>query len=185
MTLVAALALIAFGVFLLLKAIGARRRTRGARGDAMRELRIKAIQQRQDSLGLTVGRAEACSIVMDMAYPEGVASVMSALTGDASIYFSKGGGVLGGIGHEPVRTAAVQFVREASRSVPSLAATSEFPYPAAGNIRFYVSTPAGILAGEAPESELRDNRHALSSLYHAGQNVVTELRLVSEQQGHS
>lgn len=178
--------LIAVFVVLLVVVIAAsvvRRRAAAARAaDAMAGLRLQILQSTPQDLGLTVAPGEPFSIVMDMAYPGAVVSIVSAATGDASIYISNGGGVLGGIEHESVRAAATAFVQEAGRHRDHLRSTSEFPLPAAGLVRFYVGTPEGSLVGEASEQELAEGKSALSPLYAAGQNVITVLRVVTEQQ---
>ena len=45
---------------------------------------------------------------------------------------------------------------------------------------FYVLTDSGILTDNALEDDLGYNRHPLSALFHAGHEVITQLRLMSE-----
>jgi len=122
---------------------------------------------------------------MDIGYPQAVVSVVAASTGDASIYFSSGGGVIGGVQHENVRAAAVAFVQGAAKHLEQFVRASEYPCPSVAKVRFYVVTPEGVHSAEADEQELEEGKNSLSSLYIAGQDVITELRLVTERQQQS
>ena len=119
------------------------------------------------------------AIIMDIAYPQAVASVMASAFGDASIYFSTGGGILGGVGHEPAREAATAFVAAATTYLPQFQRVVVYPYPVPGNVRFYVRTPESVYMGEASERALAEGNNPLSSLFNAGQEVITQLRLAT------
>lgn len=158
-----------------------RRRAAAIRAaDVNGELRLQMLRATPQDLGLEVSPGEPYAIVMDIAYPQAVASLVAALSGDASIYFSTGGGVIGGGQHESVRVAAMSLLREAAKHLAQLATASDgSSYPAAGTVRFYVSTPEGRRFAEVSEQELQEGQHPLSPLYMAGQNVITALRTVT------
>jgi len=107
------------------------------------------------------------------------------LTGDASLYISSGGGIIGGIGHENVRRAAIAFVRESAGYLNQMASTSDFPYPPPAHVRFYVRTREAVYVTERREQDLGEKRDALWPLFYAGQNVLTELRTVAPDFGKS
>jgi hypothetical protein len=117
---------------------------------------------------------------METGHPKAVVTLAAFDSGDASLYFSNGGGVLGGIGHETVRTAAVSFVESSRALLPSMSKTQETPLPPVGVVRFYVLTGDGIFTAEAPENELGNGGSCLSPLFYAGCDVITQLRLVTE-----
>jgi hypothetical protein len=145
--------------------------------DVTRGLRSQALTLSPKDLGLSTVANKPYTVIMDIAYPEATASVMSVVTGDASIYISTGGGVLGGVGHESVRKAAKAFVEESAKYSSTFQATSDFPYPRPGSVRFFLRTPEGVLVSqEVPESELANGNHPLSKLFFAGQEVITQLR---------
>lgn len=60
--------------------------------------------------------------------------------------------------------------------------TATFDLPQPGRVRFQLLTVGGGRTAEAGEDELGFGRHPLSPLFHAGQDVITEIRLLSEQQ---
>ncbi len=109
------------------------------------------------------------------------ATVFAVSDGNASIYLSTGGGFIGGVGHEAVRRAAVNMVRVAGTLASLLSPAETYPLPDRGRTIFYLRTEAGVLTGGATEAELGQRRHALSELFFAGQDVITQFRLVSEK----
>jgi hypothetical protein len=150
----------------------------------MRALRVEVLQNVPDELDASVGPDDPVAIVMDIGMPEAVASVFSGVTGDASIYLSSGGGLLGGIEHENVRMAAVAFVQQAAKYRHEMVRVSEYPYPADGNVRFYVRTREAVYATpERSEDGLENKQDALWPLFYAGQNVITQLQAVAPNFG--
>jgi hypothetical protein len=117
--------------------------------------------------------------IMDVHVGDGIASVMSSTGGDASIYLSSGGAMLGGGEHDNIRSAAVAFANAALKQKTAMAATTAFPYPEAGKVRFYLRTPDGAFVVEAPEAELTAGTHPLSAVFRAGQEVITQFRTTS------
>jgi hypothetical protein len=122
------------------------------------------------------------AIVMDMSVNGDMATIVSSIVGDASMYTSTGGGVIGGIGHENVRKAATHFVEVSGGFVDRMKLTTEFPLPSADNIKFYVITPGGVYTtDEVGKDVLASGNHELSPLFLAGDRVITELRITSGQ----
>ena len=116
------------------------------------------------------------AVIMDVADQKGVVSVLATSSGDASLYLSTGGAIIGGGQHESVREAASRLIAEAAKHVATLKPAKNFDYPHKGNVSFFVRTPEGTLTETVPEADLRGQQHPLSPLYTAGQKVITELR---------
>lgn len=146
------------------------------------DLRMQALTGSRIAFGLdpTSPAAPAWGVLMEIGYPEGTATLLSLSDGSASLYFSGGGGIIGGSGHETVRRAAKAFVRIAGQRQTSMRTTTMFPLPQAGSTVFYVLAGSGVFTTEADERELGGERHALSPLFYAGQEVITQLRFVSD-----
>ena len=147
--------------------------------DVMKELRLRVLRDLPGGLGHNRQPDEPIVALMDISFPNATATVFGAATGDSSIYLSSGGGVLGGIGHENVRVAAIAFVHESAKHLNEMKVTSEFPYPSAGHVRFYIRTRDAVYSVERPEQDLGEKRDPLWPLFYAGQNVLTELRKVA------
>ena len=116
---------------------------------------------------------------MDLSLPQGNATIVAFISGDASFYTSAGGGVIGGISHENVRNAARKFVIASFKYLDKMMTTTSYPLPELGKVSFYILTPAGIFTYEAAEPDLRKN--ALSPLYAAGHRVLAELLATAQK----
>jgi hypothetical protein len=120
---------------------------------------------------------------MEMGFPNGTATLMALADGTTSLYYSGGGGVLGGQGHEAVRRANAALLREANGLVTRLRPTSTYQLPPARTTTFYARTDSGVLAGGGTDEDLGRGWHELSPLFRAGHGVLTELRLICEGSG--
>ena len=147
------------------------------------ELRHQALHRSRVELGLPKP-SEATrpwGVLMETTYEDASVTVFAVSDGNASIYLSTGGGFIGGVGHEAVRRAAVNMVRVAGTLAALLSPAETYPLPDRGRTIFYVRTEAGVLTGGATEAELGQRRHPLSELFFAGQDVITQFRLVNEK----
>ena len=124
--------------------------------------------------------SEPWGVLMDIGYGDASVTVVAFADGNASVYLSNGGGFIGGFGHESVRSAAIAVVREAGRHLKALKPATTHAIPGDGDTAFHVLTDAGVLTAVAPEQDLGEERHPLSPLFHAGQRVITEYRLIQE-----
>ena len=127
-----------------------------------------------------IGTNQVWGVVMEMGFPETTVTLVALADGNASLYFSGRGGVIGGVGHESVRQAASRMSEVADTFVSSCSSTTDFPFPAQGEIVFYILMKQGKVTAKAPENDLGEQKHVMSPLFYAGQNVITELRLVTE-----
>ena len=144
-------------------------------------LRHQALSTNRTEIGISLPTdALAWGTLMETGY-DGVTVTLFALAdGTTSLYFSNGGGVIGGQGHESVRRANKAFLNQTNQSLEHLSPCETFPIPEPAQTTFYVLTDSGILTGGAAENDLGYGRHALSPLFHAGHEVITQLRLISE-----
>lgn len=122
------------------------------------------------------------AVMMETGYPEGTVTLVALLDGNASLYFENGGGIIGGITYEKVRSAAASMTTTAESFIPHCKRTDDFPLPKVSETIFYIKTNEGIFTSSATEEDYGENRHPLSPLFHAGHKVIRELR-VAENQG--
>jgi hypothetical protein len=121
--------------------------------------------------------------LMELGIPNSVVTLVCFADGDASLYYKTGGGMRGGIGHENVRKAAKEFVSLARLALPKMIRSNAQPLPDPDRVRFYLLTPQGIFTTETDRESLSETEGALSDLFYAGQEVVTQMRQVQEQRG--
>jgi hypothetical protein len=163
--------------FQRLKAAGVTRSVRSPK-NAYEGLRRRALSAAPKELGLDASSPaiNPYGVIMETGYEKGIATLACFATGDASLYFSTGGGIIGGAGHESVRNSSKSFVSAAATYLSRLERVGEFPLPARGRTRFYVLTTNGVLTDDLDEQDLGHNRIELSSLFHAGHQVIYDLR---------
>jgi hypothetical protein len=112
-----------------------------------------------------------------------IATVIASSGGDASLYTTGTFGIIGGVGHDNVRRAAIALTDDAQRYLALAAPTTDFSYPSKDRIKFFFVLPSGVQSitflltdVERPDSAARD-------LFAHAQQVLAELRSVSEPQG--
>lgn len=176
--------LIALGAFLVVAATAfvwmRRRKARRDGRNVMLGLRAQILHLAPTDVGIQPVAGKAWGVVMDTTYPGGSASLVSLVDGTASLYFSSGGGVIGGQAHEQVASAAIAFVGRASAHLRHAVPAADEELPPVGHTRFFILTADGTKVAEALENDLGAGRHELSPLFYAGQEVITQLRLMSE-----
>jgi hypothetical protein len=120
-------------------------------------------------------------VLMETGYKDAVVTLSAIGDGSVSLYFSNGGGIIGLGQHEGPRNACFAFLSDARQFISHLRRTKEFPLPQTGDTTFYFLTINGVLTLSAKEADLGNNRLPLSPLFHKGQEVITEARLVDEK----
>jgi hypothetical protein len=139
---------------------------------------------RSQALGLTsaqAGNSDATfGVLMETGYAEAVVSLLALADGTASLYFSNGGGIIGAGQKERPAVAARSLVAFAAHNLDLLMPTVGYPLPTPKHTRFYVLTSSGVLTADAPEDDLGNNRHVLSPLFYAAQELITEIRTSDE-----
>ena len=123
---------------------------------------------------------EPWGVIMDWGVASGPVSIVAVADGSASIYISNGGGYLGGYAHESIRNAARDMVKLAAEVQSQTTVTTVYPLPRRGEVIFYLLTDAGIFTAGGSEEELQTHRHFLSKLGDAGQEVITQYRLIQK-----
>jgi hypothetical protein len=147
-------------------------------------LRNQVFQRSRNQIGIppTAAPTMPWGVVMDWGLSENTATVLALSDGSASVYFSNGGGFIGGQSHETVQKAAKRAVEISAEVQPLMRATTEYPLPKRGEVIFYVLTDAGVFSATAPEQDLRTHRNPFSKLGDAAQEVISAYRLIQEKQ---
>lgn len=118
-------------------------------------------------------------VVMDWNLGTGTATFVSFISGDASMYTSTGGGVIGGIGHENVRSASIQFVKNAQKFVPKAHRSDDLSLPDSNRVKFFFLTTKGRFVAEEQLTKFDDGSSRWLELFEDANKVITELRTVS------
>ena len=149
--------------------------------DESPDLRGRILHADPADLGFwgSMGR-EVWGAVMDMAFPGGVASLVSLEDGTTSLYTSTGGGVIGGGAHDSVVEATQAFLDAVAVYAPQFSPADSDELPEPGHVRFHALAFDGRRGTDALESELQSREHELWPLYYSGHQVITALRMATE-----
>jgi hypothetical protein len=120
-------------------------------------------------------------VLMDWPISEQIATVFATSAGAASLYTTSTFGIIGGEGHETVRVAARNFVRAADQYFDSSTPTVDYSYPTGDRVRFYFLTFGGVRVIETDFRSIADGTNKHREFFGLGQDVLTQLRLVSEK----
>ncbi|MDP3723941.1 MAG: hypothetical protein Q8R91_10705 [Candidatus Omnitrophota bacterium] len=142
---------------------------------------VLATTPRELGLTPTKKHPRVWGALMEIGYPEGVATLVALLEGSVSLYSSNGGGIIGAGEHGSVRRAAIKCIGAAEPYVEEFSNTTDYPLPDTGRVKFYLLTFSGILTGDFDEHLLGEGRHTLSKLFYAGHDVITAIRKVRER----
>ena len=111
---------------------------------------------------------------------EGIATIVSFETGDASMYLSSGGGVIGGIEHENVKKQAKDFVLLAQSYLDKTEKIDSIPLPDKDCIRFYLLTSAGKFVVQEKMINIENQTSKWLPLFEKANLVINELRVVAD-----
>jgi hypothetical protein len=165
---------------------------RGARGsrtneaanpaDAGRELRLMALTASAEKSGLhpDADYPEVYGVLVDWNLGNQTASILAMRGGTASLYTTSTFGIIGGQGHAKVRRAAEVCVKLAGQYYGRGLPVSEFPYPNEGKVHFYLLGYDGVRLSVGDEPALNGGTDPMLPLFAAAQDVLTELRQVSQ-----
>ena len=135
----------------------------------------------QLGLSLPSDKTIVYGVVMDWEMGGAVATTISYQTGDASLYLSSGGGVIGGGQHQNVSSAAKQFVNLAQTYLDKAVKTEVTDLPSTDEVKFYLLTNKEIFVGQEQMNNFENNSSKWLQLFEDGNKVFTELRLTTEK----
>jgi len=142
-----------------------------------------ALSVRPEPLGVEVGVDEPYVVLMEFMVGEHSMTLVAVLDGSASMYYSTGGGNIGGGKHESIRNAAQEMISIAGSLLDEMHVAYEFPLPSPGSVTFYVVTPSYTYTAVDDELALGHGRRPLSPLFFAGHSVISEYREVLQRGG--
>lgn len=123
--------------------------------------------------------APAWGVVMEMAYPGFSGTLATFSNGQTNLHTSDGLGVPSVDNNEQVLQASAKLLAAANKAIPYLKPTASSPLPEPWHAHFYVRTDSGNLVSEASGADFRNEEHPLFPLFTAGNEVLTEVKLVA------
>ena len=135
----------------------------------------------QLQITLPTDQTKIYGVVMDWDLGEGIATFISFSTGDASMYLSSGGGLIGGGHHDNVSVAAKAFIDKAQQYLDKTTKIDSTPLPDKNCVKFYFMTNKGKFTAQENLKNFDNNSSIWLPLFEEGNKVISELRLLQEK----
>jgi hypothetical protein len=139
-------------------------------------LRAQAFDVTPQQLGLSINDSEIYGVIMDWDLGNGIMTLITYKTGDASMYLSNGGGVIGGGQHENVNKAAKEFVGLAHKYLDKATKIESTPIPDKDCVRFYFLTTKGKYCAQEQMTKFENQSSLWLDYFNKANKVITELR---------
>ena len=123
---------------------------------------------------------EPYGVVLDWNVGKGVATFTAFKSGDASMYTSTGGGIIGGVGHDNVKLAAQSLVRKSKNFINNAKKTDDISVARNGTVKFFFLTTNGRFVSEETLNNLDNGSSEWLELFIEANKLITELRAVGE-----
>ncbi|MDQ2691032.1 MAG: tetratricopeptide repeat protein [Chloroflexota bacterium] len=160
--------------------MGPRFPTDSSPGGQYSRLRYHALTIQREEAGIPLPPSDSpvWAVLMETGHPRLTQTLALVSDGTSSVYMSDGDGVIGGHGYENVRKANADFIKIANRDRNHFQPTESFPIPELGYTVFYARTDSGVLVSSGTQESLIHGRHALSELFQAGHEAITQLHII-------
>lgn len=140
-----------------------------------------AITAEQLDITLSVDETVVYGVIMDWEIGDGVVTLVAYKSGDASLYLSSGGGIIGGGQHSNVNIVAKQFVGKAQSLLVHTVKTTKTELPERNGLNFHFLTNKGVFLGKENMDNIENSSSRWIGLFTEANNLITELRNISEE----
>ncbi|MDI1243223.1 MAG: hypothetical protein PSX80_15015 [bacterium] len=123
---------------------------------------------------------EPYGVVLDWNVGKGAATFTAFKSGDASMYASTGGGIIGGVGHDNVKIAAQSLVRRSKIFIKNAKKTDDISVARDGTVKFFFLTTNGRFVSEETLDNLDNGSSPWLELFIEANKLITELRALGE-----
>ena len=146
------------------------------------DLRNLAFGATMEQIGVKfpANQTKIYGVIMDWDLGEGTATLVAFLSGDASLYFSSGGGVIGGSGHDNVKKAAAAFISKAEKYLSKTVKTDSTTLTGKDGVKFYFLTNKGKFVGQEEMKNFDNSSSQWLDLFEEGNKLITEIRMTAD-----
>jgi hypothetical protein len=120
-------------------------------------------------------KGQRLAILMETGLEDACYTLVAFIDGTSSLYFSNGGGVIGGGENKEGARAAIDFLDFSKKYENQFYQTTKYPLPKPGKTRFYIVKGGSILSVEFDERDLVRGKLPLSPLFHKGHDLITAM----------
>jgi hypothetical protein len=146
----------------------------------LRQLAFNATPE-QTQLTKVTAANKVYGVIMDWDLGQGIATLASFETGEASMYLSSGGGIIGGGGHDNVKKSVAEFIALAQSYLDKTTKTDTTLLPDKNCVKFYLLTPKGRFVAQESMTNIENESSKWLPLFVEGNKVISELRVSTEK----
>jgi hypothetical protein len=128
----------------------------------------------------TPGREQVYGVIVEFQADGGLVTAVGFASGDASVYYSTGGGKIGGRREPLVAAAAQALVAKAQVQLSDLPVVQDCPTPMPGRVRVYALTTTGVRSLEEDRAAIQAPADRLAPLFDGAQRIVSEFRAAGQ-----
>ena len=134
------------------------------------DMRNMAFGITEKELGIEIEKEKTkiYGVIMDWSIGDETATLISFISGDASLYLSSGGGMIGGQTHENVSNASKEFIKKAENYISKASKTENNPLPNSDEVLFYFLTNKGKFVVKEKMENIESNKSELLNLFEEG-----------------
>ncbi len=120
--------------------------------------------------------------IVDWCPGQNVVTIVSFQTGDVSMYLSSGQIYIGGSGHETIKSAGLELLKEASLNFDSTHITNNYSLPSKDNIKFYLVTNKGKYVSMENFENIKNENSIWSKSFNLANSIISNYRQINENQ---
>ena len=124
-------------------------------------------------------------VLMDWDYEgKAIITLVSFKTGDVSLYFSTGSGVIGAGQHPEVQNASKAFIDKAKALLPQATNKDTALTTETGHLKFYLMTNKGRYVVKDKMENVNNFTSPLSPMFEEANKLIAYMRMVEEKSKH-
>ena len=113
---------------------------------------------------------------MDWDMGNDIVTLVTQITGDASLYVKSGGGIIGAGKHPNVSSAAQRFTALSQEHLPDTALTTAISLPERNAVKFFFLTNKGKYTASVDYKNIEDKTSKWVGLFDEAKSVIDEMR---------
>lgn len=126
------------------------------------------------------GKEVLYGVLMDWDYDgKAIITIVTYRTGDASLYFSTGGGIIGGVTHAEIVRASKALITQAESLLPDAGSADTALRAEPGMLKFYFMTTKGKYTIRDKVDNVYNGSSTLSSLFAKVNELINAMRKVT------
>ncbi len=146
-----------------MKCFGVRIKKSATVDETYRGLRERAVNITPSDINISLNdehKNQVYAAIVDMPIGEKIVTLVCFFDGTTSLYFSNGGGILGGgRKHEIIQKAAGDFLFSSGQAIPFMQKASDYPLPTSKNSMVYLKCGEGTYTTQFNMAESQNEKY--------------------------